>query len=320
MGNSYIAMNYKCNHDCICCPLSTYDRLHAPLDYKILKQQILNIAKNNKNLSFTISGGEPTIHENFFELLNLLSRVNADITILSNATSCSDKDFVKRIIDSLTYDYNLSKLHYVTAIHSTDSKVHDKITQVNGSLKETLRGLNNLNDNNIGITIKHIMNKLTCESMPNTFEDLANSFSNNVEFQFCSMDYTGRCKKHIEELFIKFSELQPYLEKTIDLFELNKNNIGRELSIFESPLCMVDPYYWKYFIPHNEILSSYIAPNDESENNISNNVLSQCNTNYENCKNCDVKELCGGVWESAYNIGKNDNEYLRPVKVLKKKY
>ena len=320
MENSYIAMNYKCNHNCMCCPLSTFDKLHKGLDYKKLKQQILELKeKNGENIHFTISGGEPTIDKNFLDLMKILGEFNPHITILSNASSCKDKEFVKRMIDSLGENYDLKKLDYVTAIHSSNPKIHDSITGVEGSFKETMNGLENLSEFYINTTIKHIMNKKSFKTMKETLEYLSKFFSNFVDFQFCSMDYVGKALKNQEDLFVTFRELQPYFEETLDAFEKEKNNCGRRLTIYETPLCAVDPYYWKYYISHNKTLSTYIAPNDESLYNKSENVISECNTNYKECKNCDVKEYCSGLWQSSYEIGKKEKDFLNPIKVLKNK-
>ena len=319
MENSYIAMNYKCNHNCMCCPLSTFDRLHKRLDYKILRQQILEMKdKYGENIHFTISGGEPTIDENFLDLMKELGEFNPYITILSNASSCKDKDFVKRLIDNLGENYDLNRLDYITAIHSCEPKIHDSITGIDGSFTETMEGIENLSEFYINITIKHIMNKKSFKTMNKTFEYLSKKFNNFVDFQFCSMDYVGRALKNKDELFINFRELEPYLEETIDTFEKNRNNCGRRLTIYETPLCAIDPYYWKYYLIHRKILSTYIAPNDESLYNKSKNVISECNTNYRECQNCDVKDYCSGVWRSSYDIGKNQKDFLKTIKVLKK--
>jgi MoaA/NifB/PqqE/SkfB family radical SAM enzyme len=63
------------------------------------------------------------------------------------------------MIDSLGENYDLNKLDYVTAIHSSNPKIHDSITGVEGSFKETMKGLENLSEFYINTTIKHIMNK-----------------------------------------------------------------------------------------------------------------------------------------------------------------
>ena len=67
MINSYIALGYKCNHNCLNCPLSTYDRLHGQLDPNVIKKNIAALSSYTNNLHITISGGEPTLNGEMLE-------------------------------------------------------------------------------------------------------------------------------------------------------------------------------------------------------------------------------------------------------------
>lgn len=316
MINTYFALGYKCNHKCLNCPLSTFDRLHGELDPNTIEKNIEELTSQNDSLHITISGGEPTINPNFLKVLHLLRKSNAYITILSNATKCKDEDFVNKIIEALGSDYDFKRLKYITAIHSYNQSVHDKLTGTPGSFNETMKGLENLDKKNFQITIKNIMNKVTAQDMKKTLEYLCNYFSNNVDFELCATDYSGRCRKNINELYISFADLQPYVEKSIDSFEKNKNNCGRKLEIIETPLCLLDPYYWKYYNTNNNKNLTYIAPNNETINNMSENTNSNCNTNYKECQDCDVKNYCNGIWESTYSIEPNKEKILRKIKSL----
>ena len=317
MVNSYIALGYRCNHNCINCPLSTYDRLHGELNQEVIEKHVKELSKYGKELYITISGGEPTLNSNFLKVLNILGKSDANITVLSNATKCRDKEFVNSIIMSLGKDYDFKRFKYVTAIHSCDEKIHDKLTGTQGSYIETIQGLENLDEKNIHIVVKIIMNKISAPTMSKTVEYLSKHFSNNVDFELCATDYSGRCSKNLNELYINFKELQPFVEECLDLYEKNKNNCGRNIQIIETPLCLTDPYYWKYYKIINNKGVVYIAPNNEKKENISENMQGNCNTEYEECKECDVKKYCSGVWKSTYNIEKNKENIIRAVKEIK---
>lgn len=316
MINSYIALGYKCNHNCLNCPLSTYDRLHGELDSEVIKKNIAKLSSYSDSLHITISGGEPTLNPNFLEVLKILGKANAYITILSNATKCKDKNFVDSIIESLGNDYDFKRFRYITAIHSLNKNIHDRLTGVDGSYIETMKGLENLDERNIQVTIKNIMNKVTALDMKKTLEYLCNYFSNNIDFELCATDYSGRCRKNIDELYINFADLQPYVEDSLDSYERNKNNCGRKLEIIETPLCLVDPYYWKYYKINNNRSLTYIAPNDDSMDNMSENTTSNCNTNYNECQQCDVKEFCSGIWQSTYNLEPDKEKIIRRIRSL----
>lgn len=330
MNNSYIALGYECNHKCLCCPLTTYDRLHKSLDFDLIKKQLekqlfkSGILNNNKNPysvhHVIVSGGEPGINKNFFNLIKLLNLYNFHITILSNASCCKDKLFVKNLEEALIdkgIDSKL-RLQYVTAIHSSNPDLHDKMTGIKGSFWDTMEGLDNLIEAGFNVIVKHILNNVTYSNMIETFKYLDEHFPPAVTFEFCGMDYSGNAQKNKNILYASFETLQKYLEQTLDFLieqnELRKQKGSqhkRRISIMELPLCMLDPYYWNYYTPVNENLHMYLAPNCECTNYTNNNVSSDCNTDYYLCRQCAVKRWCQGVWRSMYKIG--GDSLLKPV-------
>lgn len=311
MTNNYFALGYECNHKCICCPLSTYNRLHAPLDFEQISSQIDALDENDE-INVTVSGGEPTLHKDFFKTLDMLREKKANITVLSNASSCQSKDFVKRIAEHM--GDSLDSLDYVTAIHSSDPSLHDAITGVHGSLEQTLTGLDNLVEAGIKVSVKHIMSGMTCHTMRSTFEFLDNHFPESVSFHFCAMDYSGNGAKNSDKLFINFRKLQPYLEETLDLWDNAQCN-NRKVAVFETPLCAVDPYYWRFFTKSSREIKKYLAPGVKRGKPAE--TISECTVDNAPCCECDVRELCDGVWRSSYEIGKNEIGFIEPIKAIK---
>lgn len=313
MTNSYLALGYECNHKCICCPLSTYNRLHAPLTFGVLEEQINDIFETGgSEMNVTISGGEPTLHEDFFKVLSLLSSKKAGVTVLSNASSCKSKDFVNKIIDCL--GENIRSFDYVTAIHSSNPAIHDRITGIDGSFNQTMKGLDNLVGVGIHVSVKHVMSKLSCKTMRSTFEFLNSHFPVSVGFEICAMDYAGTCAKNLDKLFVSFRDLQPYLEETLDLWDGDFSFRQRQTVVFETPLCATDPYYWKFFRRSTKEIKKYLAPGSKDGKTVK--TLSECNTDYPPCRECDVRGLCDGIWSSAYNASHEAEGFLGPVKAL----
>ena len=301
MGNSYIAVGYECNHKCIGCPLTTYDRLHKRIGIADIKKRINLIQSSDEN-HVILSGGEPMLHPDFFSILDYLVEKRFSITVLSNSSMCKDS----RIAEKLS---RYSKLEVITVIHSSIPMIHDEMTGTSGSLLETLEGLDHLVENGVSVTIKHILNARTIPTLVDTFDYLEKHFPPKVGFQFCTMDYSGRASKNKEQLFASREEITIGLESVLDLLESRRSR-SRRISIIETPYCFADPYYWRYFEGATGRLSTYIAPNtDEVE--VLYEVDSQCHPNYKPCQRCDVQNFCPGVWESSYNI---DNAIVKPIK------
>lgn len=292
MGSSYLAVGYECNHQCICCPLTTFDRLHKKIELEDIKARIEMIPLTTTN-HIVLSGGEPMLHPDIFNILDYLAEKHFSITILSNSSKCKNKAFAKQFSQ-----YN--QLEIVTAIHSSSPMLHDEMTGVSGSLLETLEGLDNLVENGIPITVKHIINAKTLPTIIDTFDYLEKHFPPLVSFQFCSMDYSGRAEKNRSGLFVSRQEFVSGLENVLDLLE-SRMSRKRRITVIETPYCFADPYYWKYFEGSTEKLLSYIAPNID-DRDIAYEVDSACNTGYPQCQICSVQKYCSGIWSSAYMI------------------
>lgn len=270
MSNSYLAIGYDCNHNCICCPLTTYDRLHKRIELEDIKQRI-DLIPMSKNNHIVLSGGEPMIHPDFFDILNYLTDKHFSITILSNSSKCRDSEFAKRLA-------GYKHLDVITAIHSCTPKLHDEMTGTAGSLLETLEGLDHLVENGVPITIKYIFNAKTLPTLMNTFEYLEKHFPPQVGFQFCTMDYSGRAGKNKDVLFVSRDAITDSLENVLDFLESKMSKV-RKISVIETPYCFGDPYYWKYFEGSGGKISTYIAPNTD-EAKITYEIESDCNTRY----------------------------------------
>lgn len=305
MNSSYLAVGYECNHNCLCCPLTTYDRLHKKFTYEEIKERVNMIQKNGGQNHIVLSGGEPMLHPDFLKILEYVRDAGFYVTVLSNSSKCRDDTFVKYIREKMPE----KKFDIVTAIHSSVPSVHDKITGIQGSLLETLEGLDHLVEEGIPVTIKHIFNRISIPTLYDTFCYLEEHYPPDVSFQFCTMDYSGRAEKNIEKLFISMEEIQQPFERVLDYMETRMVR-KRNITIIESPLCLTDPYYWKYYSVASGHLNTYIAPNTD-EKQAEYNVQSECGAFFEPCRNCIVQKWCAGTWRSAYKY--RQNGLLRPV-------
>lgn len=305
MKSSYLAVGYDCNHCCICCPLTTYDRLHKRLSYEEIKERVERLVEEGGMGHLVLSGGEPMLHPQFLDIVELASRVGFSITVLSNASACREDAFARELVRRAPE----GRLDIVTAIHSSYPEVHDEITGVPGSLLDSLKGLDHLVRMGVPVTIKHILSKVSLRTLPETVRYLEQHFSPRVGFQFSTMDYSGRAAKNAGKLFVSMEEIQPVLEQTLDYLERHMS-VERRIRILEAPLCMLDPYYWKYYTVSQGTIYGYIAPNAD-EKGVCFHVESECGPYFPVCKDCVVREVCPGTWRTAFEVC--GDGLLRPV-------
>lgn len=294
MGTSYLAIGYECNHQCLCCPLTTYDRLHRRLSLGEIKERVALIARKGEQPHIVLSGGEPMLHPEFIKILEFMVEEGFRITVLSNATCCRNIEFVKMIKKVIPE----SGFDIVTAIHSSTPAIHDRLTGVEGSLLETLEGVDHLVEEEIPVTIKYIFNQVSLPTLEETFKYLEEHYPPQVGFQFCTMDYSGRAWKNVQELFVTMEKIKEPVEHMLDYLETRMVK-KRNISFIETPFCLTDPYYWKYFNNASNGLDVYIAPNTD-ERQADYEVCSECGPYYEPCEKCMVRKWCAGTWRTAY--------------------
>jgi len=279
--------------------------MHRDFSYEDIMNAISN-SDLNPHDHVTISGGEPTLNSSFFSVIEHLNDLGVHITILSNSVQFADN----HVVEHLKNVIDVSRCNVVSAIHSSDCKIHDKLTGSEGSFEDTLSGLKNLISAGVPICVKNIINGINYMRLVEFSDFIIHTFPPQVEVQFCVMDYSGRAAKNLDTLAVDFQSIGVQLEKALDIFEEKECGEMRKISIIESPLCMLDPYYWKYFEKTSSKLGMYVAPNSETENNTSYDVKNLCNTSYSECMQCRAKELCAGVWSSSYQVLGNNS--LKP--------
>jgi len=143
LTNLHLEIVSECNERCIHC--------YIPHDYKVsciepnMFYRILEQCKNMKLLHITLSGGEPMLHRNFCDFLKKCREYNFSINVLSNLTLLNDE-----IINEM----NMNPLLGVqVSLYSMDSKIHDGITQMEGSFEKTYNAILKLIENDIPLQI-----------------------------------------------------------------------------------------------------------------------------------------------------------------------
>ena len=138
-----IELTSKCNERCVHCYIPHEKKTNdiAPqLFYNVLEQ-----CKEMGLLSLTLSGGEPMMHKNFCEFLRICKEYDFSVNILSNLTLMNDE---------ILAEMKTNRLSSVqVSLYSMNPKIHDEITQMEGSFKKTKNAILKLIENDIPLQI-----------------------------------------------------------------------------------------------------------------------------------------------------------------------
>lgn len=151
-----LKVGYTCNNDCLHCVVTSQHKVAEKLRGNIDRPTAECLAEIEKSIAngckFIVNtGGEPTIREDFFELLDCVKANGATIILQTNGRRLADWEFTEKL---LTYP-----VICVVAVHSHRVEIHDKITQRTGSFEQTIRGIKYFKEYSNNIMGKCVISK-----------------------------------------------------------------------------------------------------------------------------------------------------------------
>ena len=114
MKTLYCAIGYVCNERCQFCPCSEGSINVPSLSYDDICFSIRKSIEEGGVENILLSGGEPTIHPDFFRVLEFIRRYDVNISLLTNALRIADDNFANKMFSII----DGSKLDVTVAFHS----------------------------------------------------------------------------------------------------------------------------------------------------------------------------------------------------------
>lgn len=100
----------RCNYDCSYCPSSIHDNTSPHTDIEILKATVDKLVKLGKPIRLSFTGGEPTVHPKFRELLTYCKHVGVYWTSVTTNGTLPYEFYaslpVEQIVFSVHFEYD----------------------------------------------------------------------------------------------------------------------------------------------------------------------------------------------------------------------
>jgi MoaA/NifB/PqqE/SkfB family radical SAM enzyme len=298
MRTAYISISYDCNEKCIFCPCSEPGNQVADLTLDELKRCVDEAVANSGVRNVLLSGGEPTIARDFLPFLEYIRSKNLHISILSNSLKFASRNFLQKVIDITGTEH----IEITTAIHSHLPEKHNRLTQMPNSFQKSLEGLDNIIDAGIRTLVKYNIIRYTYNELPEYTDWFYQRFPDQVAFLICNIDINGIALKNKDLIGVTFEESTPFLEKALDkVIEYRRQGRKRNVKVFTTPLCTIDPYYWGFV--NNETkdnLAALRVPAEETTNDrLFLEISSDSGPLFAPCLDCALKDPCPGTWRKT---------------------
>jgi MoaA/NifB/PqqE/SkfB family radical SAM enzyme len=288
-----IKTDYTCNHNCIHCSVGIK---------RDIKQFTTQEMKNAINMvpvmeDICFSGGEPTIQDNFLEIINYGRKKNHIISILTNMSRFSDKGFTKEAAQYLDLMQG--------SFHSYDEKIFNKTVQVDNEYKHVLNGLENILQENVLCMIACVITNLNIDTIYDTVVFLRN-ISPNIRISIAAPHLVGNAWIN-KNMMPKLSIIKKILPRILDNFD--------GISLGHMPFCIIP--YNKYDISisntDKNFFNKMIVPEDRNNPiDLRENELKQ-KIKFPKCKECIMNNKCSGIYKQYLEVYRNELD-LFPIK------
>ena len=286
-----IMVGSECNNNCSMCSVNGKNKIKSE-STKNLKKIITEKSDTYQKIEFT--GGEPTIRNDFYELLGLANKIGyRQVAVSSNLRLFSYPKHAKRAAEN---GLDLA----TTSLHGTE-EIHNAITRTPNSYEQTIKGIENLKQEGVNISVNTV---ITALNIGNVFEMKKIIGKLNVNWSFLDLIPEGLERGVYDDLKASYSEISTVFS---NLIESNKN--FSLFTFFDYPYCI----FSKNLINNPKV--NFIAARERStdfENDggfSTGRVINENGVYIDNhkertsfCKKCEYGNICGGVWRSYLDL------------------
>lgn len=307
-----LKLGFKCNNNCIHCVVAN-KRSAGMLSLEEIEKIILKVPQGEE---IQLTGGEPSIHPQLKDILEICNANNHPVVIQTNGTGFSDSN----LLESCGPYIN----HIHIAIHSSYPQIHDEIVQQKGMWERTIQAFKNLIDyqrekkSSLCITTQTVLSKKNIPTLYDTFTFIQKMLPGT----YMSMTFPhimGNAWNNRKSIIFRYSEYKDEIQKTLKAY---KDHIFTEAI----PPCYLYPYHREVCTAEKDLMMDFLSGQHTRIGVDFSDFMGEkdyCLLDLEShkkaplCLKCDLYNECVGVWEEYIDLFK-DKLDLYPIREERK--
>jgi len=159
---AHFEVTFRCNHDCVFCYNTREDEAGktemSVSDYR----RAFKMVKELGVLFVTLTGGEPLLRKDFFEIAGAAKEEALALRIFTNGYLI-DEEMAARIKKLVPFEVEMS-------IHGHNAETHEKVTRVKGSFDTLLQAVDNLRKLDVKVNLKSIITRFNEDELEGIVE------------------------------------------------------------------------------------------------------------------------------------------------------
>jgi MoaA/NifB/PqqE/SkfB family radical SAM enzyme len=217
--------------------LSGLKRKFPAIGFDRFKKVIIDIVNQGRFENLILSGAEVTTFDDLDKYVQFAASLGwfKKIQIQTNGRRLSDKDYLKHLIDCGVNEFFIS-------IHGLDD-VHDAITRMQGSFKETREGLRNIEAFDVNVISNTVLTKTNLHDMARLMTFLSNERISEIQlWNFFPMERTDS-----RDLVVSMKDFMKLLPQILSI--LKRARKALILKSFPECLSMGEPGFFDSLFP-----------------------------------------------------------------------
>lgn len=292
---------FLCNNNCLFC-VQAHKKKFGNKSTAELKKCLRASFPKFKGVVFT--GGETSIREDFFDLLDFARRTGYSmVQIQTNGRMFAYGDFCHKAVQA-------GATEFAIAIHGHTPQLHDYLTGAAGGFKQTLQGIRNLTHLGQFVITNTVITKPNYFFLPDIAKVLIDSGVLRIQFAF--VHAMGNALKNALSIIPRKSLVEPFVKNAIDI-GLSKN---AKMSTEAIPYCFMDGY--EEFVGEKDIPKTKVFDLDYVIEDFAVVRRDEGKSKEQKCRLCSYFKVCEGPWKEYPEIYGWD-EFLPVIKRKKQK-
>lgn len=281
MKKADIKIKFTCNNKCAFCVQGDKRYQFADKTFEKLQSEITEARKTGAD-TLVLTGGEPTLHKDIHKVIEFAFTSGfTKVQLQTNGRMFYYKNFCKELM-------KLGVNEFAPALHGSEEKLHDFLTNSPGSFRQTVRGIINL----VSLGAKVMTNSVLVEPNRKDLPKLGRLLSSLgvSSYQFAFAHIQGSAFKNYKWLIARKSTLQPWVRQGLE--------IGDKAGIFTTteaiPYCFMKGY--EKHIAERLMPDAIVFDADFKLDNFAYYRITQGKAKGPKCYMCKYYRVCEGPW------------------------
>ena len=284
-----LKLGYSCNNDCIHCVIT--DNRDALQDRSLAidltseeAAELLATYSEEGASRVVLTGGEPTMREDFIDLVRLAAGYGFAIGVQTNGRALASEV----MCDELS---SFEQASYTIALHGDNAATHDAITQRNGSFLQTVSGIQNLRHRHCWVVGKVVISQKNCAELTGILRLFSELQVDKVNFAYPHA--LGNARRNRHSLLPRYRDLKGPLSQLVQVAD----QLGMTIDFEAVPFCVI-PEYPEAVGELHELRGTkkYFTPVHGGTRDW-NNARQAIKAKGTNCSRCIYDLICEGPWD-----------------------